>query len=68
MNHLSIELPGRVPDSRPGDLIANEDKTAAGGAKVRFGRSAWPFLVGVSRLAESGEHQGSLADQPGFSS
>jgi len=68
MNHLSIELPGRFPDSRPGDLLVNAHKAAVGGVRARIGRAAWPFLVGASRSADSGKHQGALADQPGFSS
>lgn len=68
MNNFNIELPSRFQDSRPGDLLANEDKTPVGFVRARIGRAAWPFLVGTSRLADGGKRQGGLAGEPGFSS
>ncbi|WP_188707475.1 hypothetical protein [Polaromonas eurypsychrophila] len=68
MTHLSIELPSRFQDSRPGDLLANEDKTPVGFARAYIGRAAWPFLVGTSRSTDSGQRQGGLAGESGFSS
>ena len=68
MNNFSIELPSRFQDSRPGDLLANEDKTPVGFVRARLGRAAWPFLVGTSRPADGAERHGGLAAEPGFSS
>ena len=68
MNHFSIELPSRFLDSRPGDLLANEDKPSVGGVRARIGRAAWPFLVSTSRSTVGGERQGALTGEPGFSS
>jgi len=70
MNLFSIELPSRFhyQDPRPGDLLANEDKTPVDFVKARMGRAAWPFLVGTSRSADGGERQGKLVGKPGFSS
>ena len=68
MTHFSIELPSRFQDSRPGDLLANEDKTSGGFVGSRIGRAAWPFLVSTTRSADGGERQGGLAGESGFSS
>ena len=68
MNSFSIELPSRFQDSRPSDLLANEDKTPVGFVRARLGRAAWPFLVGTSRLADGGKRPSGLAGEPGFSS
>ena len=68
MNHFNIELTSRFQDSRPGDLLANEEKTPVGFARARIGRAAWPFLVGTNRPAKCTERHGGLETEPGFSS
>lgn len=69
MNHFSIDLANRYPDSRSGDLLtAAEDKHPVPGVRTRIGREVWPFLVGRRNAADHREPHGGEAGEPGFSS
>jgi hypothetical protein len=68
MNHFTIDLSPRYPDSRSGDLLRQEDKTPVASAKTRIGRAAWPFLVGANRSQEGRSCREALNGEPSFSS